>query len=35
MRQGRHGATFVVTSRDEALAIIQPDIPAAMEGGQD
>ncbi len=24
MRQVRHGASFVVTSRDEAVAIIQP-----------
>ena len=30
MRQVRHGATFIVTSRDEAVAFIQPAQPAAL-----
>ncbi len=29
MRQVRHGASFIVTSRDEAVAIIQPPQPPA------
>jgi antitoxin (DNA-binding transcriptional repressor) of toxin-antitoxin stability system len=29
MRQVRHGASFIVTSRDEAVAIIRPPQPPA------
>lgn len=33
MRQVRHGSSFVVTSRDEVVAIIQPPPPSRRQPG--